>query len=131
MTGHASQAAEQVAMANALAIRVHHMHTPSEIDLPPAPFSRSDFGRDFVWGAATSAYQIEGAWDAEGKSPSIWDTFTHTRGLPFLRHVKNGENGDVACDSYNRYEEDVELLARMGMNAYRFSLAWTRLIPEP
>jgi beta-glucosidase len=84
----------------------------------------SQFGKDFVWGAATSAYQIEGAHNADGKAPSIWDTFTQKR-----RKVKNRDNGNVACDHYNRYKEDVALIKQMGLPAYRFSLAWTRILP--
>ncbi|MCX7769251.1 MAG: family 1 glycosylhydrolase, partial [Flavobacteriales bacterium] len=61
----------------------------------------SQFGKDFLWGTATAAYQIEGAWNKDGKGPSIWDAFTHRRGT-----IKTGENGDVACDFYHRYPQD-------------------------
>jgi beta-glucosidase len=80
------------------------------------------FPDGFLWGAATAAYQIEGAPDADGKGPSIWDTFSHTPGK-----VYHGDTGDVACDSYNRYPEDIELLKRLGAGAYRFSLSWPRI----
>jgi len=83
---------------------------------------RLTFPAGFQWGAATAAYQIEGAADADGKGPSIWDTFSHTPGK-----VYHGDNGDVACDSYNRYPEDIELLKRLGVGAYRFSLSWPRI----
>ena len=83
------------------------------------------FPKDFVWGAATSAYQIEGAWNLDGKGISIWDTFSHKPGK-----VANHENGDVAVDHYHRYKDDVKLMAGLGLKAYRFSVAWTRLLPE-
>ncbi|MBX3723587.1 MAG: beta-glucosidase [Turneriella sp.] len=80
---------------------------------------------DFLWGAATSAYQIEGAHNADGKTDSVWDTFTR-RG----RKIRNRENGNIACDHYNRMPEDVALMQRLGLQAYRFSLAWTRILPN-
>jgi beta-glucosidase len=82
------------------------------------------FPADFVWGASTSSYQIEGAVEEDGRGKSIWDTFSHTPGL-----VKNDDTGDVACDHYHRWIEDVEWLARGGFNAYRFSVAWPRILP--
>jgi len=84
----------------------------------------STFPAGFLWGAATSAYQIEGAVDADGRGPSVWDTFCHTPGK-----IAGGETGDVACDFYNRYEEDLDLLASLGLNAFRFSVAWPRVQP--
>nr|6Z1H_A Chain A, ANCESTRAL RECONSTRUCTED GLYCOSIDASE [synthetic construct]6Z1H_B Chain B, ANCESTRAL RECONSTRUCTED GLYCOSIDASE [synthetic construct]6Z1M_A Chain A, Ancestral reconstructed glycosidase [synthetic construct]6Z1M_B Chain B, Ancestral reconstructed glycosidase [synthetic construct]6Z1M_C Chain C, Ancestral reconstructed glycosidase [synthetic construct] len=83
------------------------------------------FPKDFLWGAATAAYQIEGAANEDGRGPSIWDTFSHTPGK-----VHNGDNGDVACDHYHRYKEDVELMKELGLNAYRFSISWPRILPE-
>jgi len=83
------------------------------------------FPDGFLWGAATAAYQIEGAPDADGKGPSIWDTFSHTPGKVF-----HGDTGDVACDSYHRYPEDIALLQRLGVGAYRFSLSWPRIQPD-
>ena len=77
------------------------------------------FPRDFTWGAATASYQIEGAVREGGRGESIWDRFSHTPGL-----VRNGDTGDVACDNYHRYREDVALLATLGFNAYRFSISW-------
>ncbi len=83
------------------------------------------FPTDFVWGAATSSYQIEGAWLEAGKGLSIWDGFCHIPGK-----IKNDENGDFACDHYYRFKEDVELMAGMGLRAYRFSLSWPRIQPS-
>ncbi len=83
------------------------------------------FPDGFLWGAATAAYQIEGAADADGKGASIWDTFSHTPGKVF-----HGETGDVACDSYHRYPDDIAMLRRLGAGAYRFSLSWPRIFPD-
>jgi beta-glucosidase len=82
------------------------------------------FPDGFLWGAATAAYQIEGAADADEKGPSIWDTFSHTPGQTY-----HGENGDVACDSYYLYPQDIGLLKRLGAGAYRMSLSWPRIQP--
>ena len=78
----------------------------------------------FTWGVATSAYQIEGAVAEDGRSPSIWDTFSHTPGK-----VAGGDTGDVACDSYHRWPEDLGLMKELGVGAYRFSVAWPRVVP--
>jgi len=83
------------------------------------------FPKGFYWGAATSAYQIEGAWNEDGKGASVWDTYTHQPG-----NIKNNDNGDVANDHYHRYKEDVALLKDIGATAYRFSIAWPRILPE-
>jgi beta-galactosidase len=82
------------------------------------------FPADFVWGTATAAYQIEGAVTEDGRGPSIWDTFSHTPGK-----IADGTTGDVADDHYHRYAEDVALMAGLGLNAYRFSIAWPRIVP--
>ncbi len=82
------------------------------------------FPADFVWGASTSSYQIEGAVDVDGRGKSIWDIFCHTPG-----RVKGGDTGDIACDHYHRWPEDVEWLQRGGFSAYRFSTAWPRIMP--
>src|SRR5215475_155248 len=83
------------------------------------------FPNGFFWGTGTSAYQIEGAWNEDGKGLSIWDTYAHTPG-----NIKNGDTGDVANDHYHRYKEDVALMRSIGAKAYRFSIAWPRIFPE-
>jgi beta-glucosidase len=83
------------------------------------------FPDGFLWGAATSAYQVEGAVGEDGRGPSIWDTFSRTPGK-----TRNGDTGDLACDQYHRYEQDVDLMARLGIGAYRFSVAWPRIQPN-
>ncbi|MEV4680083.1 GH1 family beta-glucosidase [Streptomyces kurssanovii] len=80
--------------------------------------------QDFAWGTATSAYQIEGAVAEDGRSPSIWDTFSHTPGK-----IEGDDHGDVACDHYHRWREDIALMKRLGTNAYRLSVAWPRVVP--
>ncbi|WP_324802379.1 GH1 family beta-glucosidase [Streptomyces cyaneofuscatus] len=82
------------------------------------------FPADFTWGVATAAYQIEGAVTEDGRSPSIWDTFSHTPGK-----VDNGDTGDTACDHYHRVPEDIGLIKQVGADAYRFSIAWPRVVP--
>lgn len=80
---------------------------------------------DFVWGVATAAYQIEGGYREDGKGDSIWDVHVHEKG-----RIRNGETGDVACDHYHRFREDVKLMSELGVSAYRFSIAWTRIFPS-
>lgn len=89
--------------------------------VPPEPFQ---FPKDFNWGVATASYQIEGAWNEDGKGESIWDRFAHTVGK-----IKGGYTGDVACDSYHRYKEDIALMKAMHLNSYRFSISWPRIQP--
>jgi beta-glucosidase len=86
--------------------------------------SRLEFPDGFMWGAATAAYQIEGSPDADGRGPSIWDTFSHTPG-----RVAGGDTGDVAADHYRRFRADVALMADLGLRAYRFSVSWPRIQP--
>lgn len=83
------------------------------------------FDKNFVWGCASSAYQIEGAWNEGGRGMSIWDTFCREEG-----RVLNGDTGDVSCDFYHRYKEDIAIMKQMGVQAYRFSLSWSRILPE-
>jgi beta-glucosidase len=80
---------------------------------------------DFRWGAATAAYQIEGAVAEDGRSPSIWDTFCRVPGA-----IDNGDTGDIACDHYHRWPEDIGLMRRLGLDSYRFSIAWPRVLPD-
>jgi len=83
------------------------------------------FPKGFVWGGATAAFQIEGAWNEDGKSESIWDRFCRTPGK-----VANGDTGDVACDHYHRFPDDIRMMQELGLQAYRFSIAWPRILPD-
>lgn len=87
--------------------------------------SKLDFGPDFKWGVATASYQIEGAHSIDGKGASIWDTFTHEKGK-----IKNGHNGDVSCDFYHNYLEDIAILKSLNMKVFRFSASWSRVLPN-
>ncbi len=107
---------------------------PSKAGTPPPAVPRAHqfdtsfeatFPKGFFWGTATAAYQIEGAWNEDGKGESIWDRFAHTPGK-----IKNGDTGDVACDSYHRWREDIVLMRAMNLNSYRFSIAWPRIQPS-
>ena len=80
--------------------------------------------RDFIWGVSTSSFQIEGATREDGRGPSVWDTYCQTGA------VANHDTGDVACDHYHRYPEDIALMQRLGVQAYRFSVAWPRVLPQ-
>jgi beta-glucosidase len=83
------------------------------------------FPRDFAWGAATAAYQVEGAVREDGRGPSVWDVFSHKPGAVF-----EGHTGDVACDHYHRYRQDIALMKTLGVSSYRFSVSWTRVLPD-
>ena len=87
--------------------------------------SAERFPEGFTWGAATAAYQIEGAWKEDGKGESIWDRFSHTPG-----RIETGETGDIACDHYHRWREDIQLMKEIGIRAYRFSISWPRILPD-
>ena len=82
------------------------------------------FPKDFIWGSATASFQIEGAWDEDGKSENIWDRFSHTPGK-----VLNNDNGDVACDFYHRWQADIKLMKELNLKNYRFSTSWARILP--
>ncbi|NLA53396.1 MAG: family 1 glycosylhydrolase, partial [Clostridiales bacterium] len=83
------------------------------------------FSKDFIWGAATASYQIEGAAFEDGKGLSVWDRFSHTPGKVFMGHT-----GDVACDHYHLMEQDLDLMQSLGIKNYRFSLSWPRILPS-
>jgi beta-glucosidase len=100
------------------------MNAMSDIT-PVSPALAGAFGPDFVWGVSTASYQIEGAVTEDGRGTSIWDTFAHTPGT-----TKNGDTGDIAVDHYHRYPEDIALMKDMGLDAYRFSIAWSRIQPD-
>jgi beta-glucosidase/6-phospho-beta-glucosidase/beta-galactosidase len=86
------------------------------------PFVAYQFPKDFLWGVATASYQIEGAWNVDGKGESIWDRFSHTVGMG-----KGADTGDVACDSYHRYKEDVAIAKKLDLKSHRFSISWPRI----
>ncbi|ELT91672.1 hypothetical protein CAPTEDRAFT_166781 [Capitella teleta] len=88
-------------------------------------FLQGVFPEGFAWATATASYQIEGAWKEDGKGESIWDRFAHTPGK-----VYEGHNGDIACDSYHKYDEDIKLMKSLGLTHYRFSIAWPRIFPD-
>ena len=104
------------------ALAAHHVSRNSG---PDARNTAASFPRGFVWGTATSSYQIEGAVNEDGRGPSIWDGFTHKQGTTI-----DGSNGDVADDHYHRYKDDIGLMKALGTGAYRFSIAWPRIFPE-
>ncbi len=83
------------------------------------------FPKNFTWGAAAASYQVEGAPQEDGKGLSVWDTFSHTEGK-----IKNNDHGDIACDHYHRYKEDIARMKEIGLKAYRFSISWSRILPE-
>jgi beta-glucosidase len=89
-------------------------------------FSKLDFGADFKWGVAAAAYQIEGAWNVDGKGPSVWDHFTQHKKYK----IKTRENGNIACDFYHHYEKDIQLIKELNFDVFRFSTAWSRVLPE-
>jgi beta-glucosidase len=97
----------------------------SAVSMPQAGSRYVAFPDGFVWGSATAAYQIEGAAAEDGRKPSIWDTFSRAPG-----NVHAGDTGDVACDHYHRLDEDLDLMAKLGLDAYRFSVSWPRVIPD-
>lgn len=88
-------------------------------------YTRDEFGEDFAWGVSTASYQIEGAHDRDGKGPSIWDEFTSKK-----KKIYKGQNGDIACDFYRRYEDDLDLMKAMNIKNFRFSLSWSRILPN-
>lgn len=89
-------------------------------------FTKADFGPDFKWGIAASAYQIEGAWNEDGKGPSIWDTFTHNK----PHKIRNKHNSDMSYDFYHNYKEDIAMIKKLNFEVFRFSFSWSRIFPE-
>ena len=89
----------------------------------PKPYGT--FPDGFIWGTATAAYQVEGAVAEDGRKPSVWDTFSHTPG-----RIRTGDTGDIACDHYHRYPDDIKLMVELGIKHYRMSIAWPRIIPD-
>jgi beta-glucosidase len=87
--------------------------------------SKLIFPKDFIWGASTSSYQIEGGYQDDGKGESIWDRFTHIPGK-----ILNSDNGNIACDHYHLFDKDVKLMKELGLNSYRFSISWPRIFPD-
>jgi beta-glucosidase len=92
---------------------------------PQSRFAPFQFPDEFIWGAAAAAYQVEGAWNKDGKGESVWDRFSHMAG-----RVKDGSNGDIACDSYHRYKDDIALLKQLNLGSYSFSISWPRIQPK-
>ena len=86
---------------------------------------KNGFSEDFLWGTATSSYQVEGGWNLDGRGPSIWDTFARIPG-----NIRNGHTGNTACDHYHRFKDDIKLMKDIGIKAYRFSVAWPRIFPD-
>lgn len=102
------------------ALAYHSLKLPHKIDL-----SKLAFGKNFKWGVACAAFQVEGAWNIDGKGPSIWDHFTHKKG-----NVANNEVADIATDFYHRYKEDIRLAKEMNFDVFRFSISWSRVFPN-
>jgi len=101
---------------------------PGQPNMTPAvaaEVGRATFPKNFLWGSATASYQVEGAWKADGKGESVWDRFAHTPSI-----IKGAATGDVACDQYNLYRQDIALMQRLGLKSYRFSIAWPRIQPK-
>ena len=93
--------------------------------VPDSSIEKARFPEGFIWGTATASYQVEGAWNEDGKGESIWDRFAHTPGK-----IKNADTGDIACDSYHRWQENIDLARAMNLNSYRFSISWPRIQPN-
>ena len=103
--------------------------TPTSSGQVPGAISSTEiasagFPNGFIWGMASAAYQVEGAWNVDGKGESNWDRFSHTVGK-----IKGSATGDVSCDQYHRYKEDVAILKRLNQKSYRFSTSWSRIQP--
>lgn len=119
MSNVAGTAAAAVAAGSATS------HGSATAAASPDSGPKSDFPRDWWWGAATASYQVEGAAGEDGRKPSVWDTFSKTPG-----RIKDSQSGDIACEHYHRFADDVKLMAELGIKHYRFSIAWPRIIPD-
>src|ERR1700748_484954 len=97
--------------------------TDAVAEQPPAA-GEMKFPKDFLWGTATAAYQVEGAWNVDGRGETVWDRFSHSLG-----NVKGAYTGDTACDDYHLYPKDIALMKQMNMSSYRYSIAWSRIQP--
>ncbi len=106
------------------AARIPSSQEPVAGAVAPSEIDRARFPSEFLWGMASAAYQVEGAWNVDGKGESNWDRFSHTVGK-----IKGGATGDVACDQYHRYKEDITILKRLNQKSYRFSTSWARIQP--
>jgi len=93
--------------------------------MPSPTTTKTTFPESFVWGAATASAQIEGGWDADGRGPSIWDVFCRKKGA-----ILNGDDTSVACDFYHHWKDDIALMRKIGLQAFRFSISWSRIFPE-
>jgi len=102
----------------------HPLAVPTDASMPPVDVAGARFPKGFHWGTATASYQVEGAWKEDGKGESVWDRFAHTVGK-----VKGGDTGDVACDSYHRYKEDIAIMKQLNQKSCRFSVSWPRIQP--
>jgi beta-glucosidase len=89
------------------------------------PMAHPKFPPNFLFGTATAAYQIEGGWNEDGKGLSTWDVFTHKAGK-----ILNGDNGDTACNTYHDFKTDIDIMSELELNAYRFSIAWSKVLPQ-
>jgi beta-glucosidase len=114
--------------AGAIASRKGFSESPSQTQIPgavsAAEIAAARFPKDFLWGTATSSFQVEGAWNADGKGESIWDRAAHTPGK-----IHDGTNSDVACDQYHRFKEDIAIMKQLNMKSFRFSTSWPRVLP--
>ena len=104
---------------------VHAAESAKDIPDPKAQEKKKGFPADFLWGAATAAYQVEGAYREDGRGASVWDKFCETPG-----RIQEGHTGKVACDHYHRFRDDIQLMKKLGLKSYRFSISWTRILPS-
>src|SRR5580698_6797440 len=122
---HSLAAAGAVGLAKEVFAAGHIPESGRTFDsIASADVSNAQFPKDFLWGTATAAFQVEGAWNEDGKGESIWDRFVHTTGK-----IRGGATADVTCDHYHRYREDIAIVKRLNLKSYRFSISWPRIQP--